>query len=79
MSRLVIAIPSKGRLKDACGEWFAARGVALEQEAGSRGYRAALWGDHQFQPIRPESLLTRGNLRWIQPALRHAAFAAARS
>ena len=44
-----------------------------------RGYRAALWGDHQFQPIRPESLLTRGDLRWIQPALRHAAFAAARS
>ena len=44
-----------------------------------RGYRAALWGDHQFQPIRPESLLTRGDLRWIQPALRHAAFAAARA
>ena len=44
-----------------------------------RGYRAALWGDHQFQPIRPESLLTRGDLRWIQPALHHAAFAAARS
>ena len=44
-----------------------------------RGYRAALWGDHQFQPICPESLLTRGDLRWIQPALHHAAFAAARS
>lgn len=44
-----------------------------------RGYRAALWGDHQFHPISPQSLLTRGDLRWIQPALRHAAFAAARS
>jgi hypothetical protein len=44
-----------------------------------RGYRAALWGDHQFQPIDSGSLLTRGDLRWIQPALRHAAFAAARS
>jgi hypothetical protein len=44
-----------------------------------RGYRAALWGDHQFYPIDPGSLMTRGDLRWIQPALRHAAFAAARS
>lgn len=44
-----------------------------------RGYRAALWGPHHFQPLSPESLLTRADLRWIQPALRHAAFAAARS
>ena len=44
-----------------------------------RGYRAALWGNHQFHPVDPGSLLTRGDLRWIQPALRHAAFAAARS
>jgi hypothetical protein len=44
-----------------------------------RGYRAALWGEHQFQPLEPGSLLTRGDLRWIQPALRHAAFASARS
>lgn len=44
-----------------------------------RGYRAALWGDHQFQPVDPGSLLFRGDLRWIQPALRHAAFASARS
>ena len=44
-----------------------------------RGYRAALWGGHQFHPIDPESMLTRADLRWIQPALHHAAFAAARS
>jgi len=44
-----------------------------------RGYRAALWGSHHFHPVNPESLLTKGDLRWIQPALRHAAFAAARS
>ncbi|HRQ15316.1 MAG TPA: hypothetical protein PK205_18620 [Promineifilum sp.] len=44
-----------------------------------RGYRAALWGTHQFMPITPESWITKGDLRWIQPALRHAAFAAARS
>jgi hypothetical protein len=43
------------------------------------GYRAALWGTHQFQPLDPGSWLTRGDLHWIQPALRHAAFAAARS
>ena len=39
-----------------------------------RGYRAALWGNHQFHPIDPRSLMTRGDLRWIQPALRHARF-----
>lgn len=44
-----------------------------------RGYRAALWGSHQFHPLDPESWLTRADLRWLQPALRHAAFAAARS
>ncbi len=44
-----------------------------------RGYRAALWGSHQFQPLDPGSWLTKGDLTWIQPALRHAAFAAARS
>jgi ATP phosphoribosyltransferase len=44
MSKLVLAIPSKGRLKEACGEWFAARGLVLEQEAGTRGYRARLAG-----------------------------------
>lgn len=44
-----------------------------------RGYRAALWGNHLFHPVHPDSLLTRGDLRWIQPALHHAAFAAARS
>jgi hypothetical protein len=44
-----------------------------------RGYRAALWGTHHFHPLHPEHLLTRADLRWIQPALRHAAFAAARS
>jgi hypothetical protein len=44
-----------------------------------RGYRAALWGGHQFTPLDPGSWLTRGDLAWIQPAIRHAAFAAARS
>jgi len=48
-TKLVIAIPSKGRLKEACGEWFAARGVVLEQEAGSRGYRARFAGMPQIE------------------------------
>ncbi len=44
-----------------------------------RGYRAALWVDHHFHPIDPGSPLTWGDLRWLRPTLRHAAFAAARS
>ncbi len=44
MSALTIAIPSKGRLKEACGEWFASAGVMLEQTAGTRGYRASFAG-----------------------------------
>ncbi len=44
-----------------------------------RGYRAALWGPHQFHPIDPGSLLTKGDLGWIQATLRHAAFGSARS
>src|ERR1700742_2136026 len=41
---LVIAIPSKGRLKEACDAWFADAGLVLEQVAGARGYRAAFAG-----------------------------------
>jgi hypothetical protein len=44
-----------------------------------RGYRAALWGPHLFKPIDPGSWLTSGDLLWLLPTLRHAAFAAARS
>src|ERR1043166_2654923 len=44
MSALVLAIPSKGRLKEACEAWFADAGVRIEQVAGARGYRASLAG-----------------------------------
>jgi hypothetical protein len=44
-----------------------------------RGYRAALWGTHQFTPVSLDSLITRGDLAAFEPILRHAAFAAARS
>ncbi len=41
---LTLALPSKGRLKQSCDEWFAARGLVLEQTAGARGYRAQFAG-----------------------------------
>jgi ATP phosphoribosyltransferase len=41
MAALTIALPSKGRLKEACDAWFAAAGLTIEQTAGARGYRAA--------------------------------------
>ena len=41
---LTIALPSKGRLKEACDAWFAAAGLTLEQTAGARGYRAVFAG-----------------------------------
>ena len=44
MSALTVAIPSKGRLKDACNAWFADAGVVMEQAAGARGYRASFAG-----------------------------------
>ena len=40
-TRLTLAIPSKGRLKDNCNAWFAERGLVLEQTVGARGYRAS--------------------------------------
>ena len=44
MSALTIAIPSKGRLKQACDVWFADAGLVMEQVAGARGYRASFSG-----------------------------------
>jgi ATP phosphoribosyltransferase len=41
---LTIALPSKGRLKEACDAWFANAGLTLEQTAGARGYRAQFAG-----------------------------------
>ena len=44
MATLTLAIPSKGRLKDQCNEWFASAGVVMEQTVGTRGYRASFAG-----------------------------------
>jgi ATP phosphoribosyltransferase len=44
MSRLTIAIPSKGRLKDNAENWFGRAGFKLRQTGGERGYTAELKG-----------------------------------
>lgn len=44
MSALTIAIPSKGRLKEKSGAFFAACGYQLVQEGGERGYQGRLEG-----------------------------------
>src|SRR3982750_1668132 len=41
---LIIAIPSKGRLKDQVEEWLADRGLTLSVSGGARGYIADLKG-----------------------------------
>jgi ATP phosphoribosyltransferase len=44
LSKLILAVPSKGRLKDACEAYFADAGAPLKQAAGARGYRAKVNG-----------------------------------
>ncbi len=44
MTRLTIAIPSKGRLKEKSEDWLEASGFKLRQLGGGRGYRAQLDG-----------------------------------
>jgi ATP phosphoribosyltransferase len=41
---LTLAIPSKGRLKEACDAWFSEAGLKLELTAGARGYRGVFAG-----------------------------------
>ena len=41
---LTLALPSKGRLKEACDAWFSSSALVLEQTAGARGYRAVFKG-----------------------------------
>jgi ATP phosphoribosyltransferase len=41
---LIIALPSKGRLKEQCEEWLADCGFRLEVDGGARGYRAEISG-----------------------------------
>jgi len=44
MTGLIIAVPSKGRLKEQVEEWLADCGLKLEVTGGARGYLASLKG-----------------------------------
>jgi ATP phosphoribosyltransferase len=44
MSALILALPSKGRLKEQCEEWLAASGLSIHQSGGQRDYSGALNG-----------------------------------
>ncbi|WP_296600574.1 ATP phosphoribosyltransferase [Phenylobacterium sp.] len=44
MSGLIIAVPSKGRLKEQVEAWLADSGLKLEVTGGARGYMASLKG-----------------------------------
>jgi len=44
MTRLTIAIPSKGRLKEQTETWLAGLGHPLRQIGGERGYTAEIEG-----------------------------------
>jgi ATP phosphoribosyltransferase len=46
---LVIAVPSKGRLKEQVEAWLADCGLPLRAVGGARGYSAALEGFHEAQ------------------------------
>ena len=46
---LVIAVPSKGRLKEQVEEWLAVCGLTLRVAGGARGYSAALVGFDDVQ------------------------------
>ncbi len=42
MSELILALPSKGRLKEQCEAWLADCGFPVQAAGGARGYRASL-------------------------------------
>lgn len=43
-SKLIFAIPSKGRLKSQCEDWLATKGLKVIQTGGERGYSASIEG-----------------------------------
>ena len=44
MSKLIVALPSKGRLKEQCENYLSEAGLQLKQVGGDRGYAAELRG-----------------------------------
>jgi ATP phosphoribosyltransferase len=41
---MILALPSKGRLKEQCEAWLRGRGLALRQSGGARGYAGLIEG-----------------------------------
>ena len=39
---LILALPSKGRLKEQCEAWLADCGFSVQAAGGARGYRAGI-------------------------------------
>jgi ATP phosphoribosyltransferase len=48
MSKLVLAVPSKGRLQEQANAYFADAGFPMSKAAGARGYRAVIDGMPQI-------------------------------
>lgn len=51
MSRLVLGLPSKGRLQEATIDWFAERGVAISRTGQGREYAAAASGVNGLEVV----------------------------
>ena len=65
MSGLVIAIPSKGRLKEQVEGWLADCGLKLEVSGGARGYLANLKGlpGAQIRLLSASVILVKGSIQ----------------
>ena len=50
-AKLLIAVPSKGRLKDAAADLFARAGIALRKKGHERFYRGALSGLDEVEVV----------------------------
>lgn len=50
-TKLAIAVPSKGRLKDQAADLFARSGIALRVKGHERGYRGALEGFDEIEVV----------------------------
>lgn len=49
MTKFILAMPSKGRLKEQCEEWLKKRGLILKQSGGDRGYAAFIEGHDNIE------------------------------
>jgi ATP phosphoribosyltransferase len=44
MSPIILALPSKGRLKEQCDDWLGSNGLIIEQSGGDRSYSGTIKG-----------------------------------